>query len=320
ARLLFAKLGHSETETLTFDKLRPEIVRQKLGEITFTTATSGNHGRGVAWTAKQLGQKAVIYLPKGTAPRRVAAIEELGSRPVLTDLNYDDAVRVSEAAAEKNGWYLVQDTAWEGYEEIPRWIMHGYTTIAAEVDAQLAERGWAEPTNLFLQVGVGSFAASILSYFLHRSIDEYPKAAVVEPAAAACMFASRLAGTKEPQAAKEGQDSIMSGLACYEANHLAWEILRPFAQAFLIGPEFAAARGVRILANPLGSDPRIVAGESGAFATGLLSLLLLEEDCAELKEKLGLDENSVILLISTEGDTDPINYRRILWDGKYPLP
>lgn len=318
AKLIFESMELSK-EPLDFNLLHPEAVRQKLGEVTFTTATSGNHGRGVAWTARQLGQKAVIYLPKGTARRRVEVIEELGSRAVITDLNYDDAVRVAEKAAQENGWHLVQDTAWAGYEKIPRWIMQGYTTIAAEVDEELKNRPLEDPTHLFLQVGVGSFAAAILGYFLHRSEREYPKAIVVEPEAAACMFASSLAGTKEPKEAEGHLESIMSGLACREANPTAWEILRNFAYAFLQGPEFVAARGVRILANPLGDDPSIVAGESGAFATGLLSLLLLEQASGELKGKLSLDENSVILLISTEGDTDPVSYREIVWDGKYPL-
>jgi diaminopropionate ammonia-lyase len=313
------QLGLDE-KTVTFDYLRSEEVRQKLGEVTFATATDGNHGRGVAWTAQQLGQQAVVYLPKGVARRRVEAIEETGATAIVTDVNYDDTVRLAKEAAEKNGWHMIQDTAWDGYEEIPRWIMQGYTTIAVEAEEQLEAMKLPRPTHVFLQAGVGSFASTILGYFVNRYRDRYPKTVVMEPEKAACIFASALAGKKTPQQVVGDLDTIMAGLSCGEPSPVAWDILRSFADGYIVCPDYVAAQGIRILANPLGDDQRVVAGESGSVGIGLLSLLLQDEECVEIKQKLGLNENSSVFFVSTEGDTDPVNYRRIVWDGKYPLP
>jgi diaminopropionate ammonia-lyase len=313
------QLGLDE-RALTFDYLCSEELRRKLGEVTFATATDGNHGRGVAWTAQQLGQRAVVYLPVGVAWRRVEAIEETGAEAVVTAVNYDDTVRLVKKAAAENGWYLIQDTAWEGYEEIPRWIMQGYTTMAVEIDDQLESGGLPQPTHVFLQAGVGSFASTILGYLVNRDGEQYPKTVIMEPEKAACIFASALVGDEQPQQVEGDLDTIMAGLSCGEPSPVAWNILRSFADGYIVCPDYVAAQGIRILANPLEDDRRVVAGESGSVGIGLLSLLLREKECAELKEKLGLDEYSSVLVISTEGDTDPVNYRRIIWDGRYPLP
>jgi diaminopropionate ammonia-lyase len=312
------QLGLDE-KMITFDYFCSDDVREKLGQITFATATDGNHGRGVAWTAQQLGQRAVVYLPKGVARRRVEAIEETGATAVVTDVNYDDTVRLAKDAAEKNGWYMIQDTAWEGYEEIPRWIMQGYTTIAMEVDEQLEAAGLPRPTHVFLQAGVGSFASTILGYFVNRYQDQYPKTIVMEPEKAACIFESALAGDGTPRQVVGDLDTIMAGLSCGEPSPVAWDILRSFADGYIVCPDYVAAQGIRILANPLGDDDHVVAGESGSVGIGLLYLLAKQVDCVELKQKMGLDEQSSVLFVSTEGDTDPVNYRQILWDGKYPL-
>ena len=294
-------------------------MRQKLGVVTFATATAGNHGRGVAWTAQQLGQRGIVYLPRGAARRRVEAILETGSEAVVTDLNYDDTVKLARQKAKEEGWHLIQDTAWAGYELIPRWIMQGYTTIAAEISDQLENKGLPQPTHLFLQAGVGSFASAILGYFVNRDRERYPKTIIMEPERAACIFESAVAGEKEPRLAAGDLGSIMAGLSCKEPSPIAWDIIRPFADGYLVCPDYVAAQGIRILANPLGDDP-IVAGESGAIGTGLLALLLLQQDCKQLRDKLGLDDKAKVLLINTEGDTNPVNYRQIVWNGKYPLP
>jgi diaminopropionate ammonia-lyase len=318
-RFIGAKLGLAE-EKLTFEHLCSKEVRTQLGEVTLATATAGNHGRGVAWAAAQLRQQGVVYLPRGTAQRRVKAIEETGSKAVVTALDYDDTVELAKKEAEENGWYLIQDTAWAGYEEIPRWIMQGYTTMAAEIDEQLVDQGWPRPTHLFLQAGVGSFASSILGYFVNKDRERYPKTVIMEPERAACIFESVLRGDKRPGQASGDLGSIMAGLSCREPSPIAWDIIRTFADGYLICPDYVAAQGMRILANPLGDDPRLVAGESGAVGIGLLSLLALEPESAQLKERLGLDQDARVLVISTEGDTDPENYRQVVWNGKYPLP
>ena len=147
--------------------MAPEV-REKLGELTFVTATDGNHGRGVAWAARQLGHKSVVYMPKGSAQERLDNIRAQGAQAEITDLNYDDAVRLAEQMGKEHGWILVQDTAWPGYEEIPAWIMEGYTTIAWELFQQLEDLGGRMPTHLFLQAGVGSFAGAMLGSFAAR--------------------------------------------------------------------------------------------------------------------------------------------------------
>ncbi|HKM40029.1 MAG TPA: diaminopropionate ammonia-lyase [bacterium] len=318
-KFIAAELG-LPAEKLTFDCLRSKEVRQRLGKVTFATATAGNHGRGVAWTAQQLRQQGVVYLPRGAARRRVEAVMEAGSKAVVTTLNYDDTVELVKQQAKENGWHLIQDTAWPGYEEIPRWIMQGYTTIAAEIDDQLKDQGLPEPTHLFLQAGVGSFASAILGYFVNRNRERYPITVIMEPDRAACIFESAKLGEKETKQATGDLGSIMAGLSCKEPSPIAWSIIRSFADSYFICPDYVAAQGMRILANPLGNDPPLVAGESGAVGIGLLSLLTMEPECARLQEKLGLDQEARVLIISTEGDTDPDNYRQIIWNGKYPLP
>ena len=153
---LAKRLGKSITE-MPYEKLVSGEIKRELGDITFVTATDGNHGRGVAWTAKQLQQKSVVYMPKGSAEERLMNIRAEGADASITDLNYDEAVRLANSQAEQKGWVMVQDTAWEGYEDIPGWIMQGYGTMGYEAYMQLPEK----PTHIFLQAGVGSMAGDI---------------------------------------------------------------------------------------------------------------------------------------------------------------
>lgn len=299
---------------LSFEKLRSKEVKEKLGEITFVTATDGNHGRGIAWAASQLGQKSVVYMPKGSSEIRLNNIRKEGSEASITDLNYDDTVRLASQMATENGWVLVQDTAWDGYEEIPAWIMQGYGTILDEAMEKIGEAGNARPTHVFLQAGVGSFAGSMLGYLAGKFGDERPTTVIVEPDKAACLYKSIMVGDGQPHAVTGALNTIMAGLACGEPSTTSWGILKDYAEAFVSCPDYVAARGMRILANPLGGDPHIISGESGAaVGVGLVSLL-----AEEMKEALKLGQDSKILIISTEGDTDPVHYRKVVWDGAYP--
>ena len=165
------RLGMDISE-LPYEKLVSDEVRAKLGEITFVTATDGNHGRGVAWTANRLKQKAVVYMPQGSALERLHNIQALGADASITDLNYDDAVRLANEGAEKYGWVMVQDTAWEGYEDIPAWIMQGYTTMALEAVQQLEQIRAQRPTHIFLQAGVGALSGGLTGFFADLYGDE----------------------------------------------------------------------------------------------------------------------------------------------------
>ena len=316
------KLG-MKIEDLTYDYLISEEVKEKLGTITFITATDGNHGRGIAWTANRLGQGCVVLMPKGSAAERLENIRALGAEAWITDVNYDDTVRIANELAEKNGWVMVQDTAWEGYEEIPTWIMQGYTTMGQEITEQLASEagvpGSETPTHIFLQAGVGAMAGAMTGFFA----DQYdrdgkePKIVIVEPDKADCIYKTAEANDGALHAVTGDLDSIMAGLCCGEACTIGWNVLKKRADVFISMPDEVAARGMRILGNPTGTDVRVISGESGAAGLGFAASVLMNENLAELKELLGLDADSRILCISTEGATDVAGYRKIVWDGCY---
>lgn len=305
---------------LSFKKLKTPEFQTRLGDITFTTATDGNHGRAVAWAARELGQKAVIYLPRGTAQSRIDAIKDTGAEAYVMDMNYDEVVRFVAEKANKNGWVIVQDTAWEGYHEIPVWIMQGYATMVDEAQEQLINMGIGEPTHVFLQAGVGAFAGSVVGYYASAYGNDRPFTIIVEPDKAACIFKSVKAKDGNPHAVTGDLNTIMAGLACGEPNPISWEILRDYADMYFSCPDYVAAKGMRVLANPLGYDKRIISGESGSVGIGLLTLLLGDKRYKKLLSKLNINEDSKVLIFNTEGATDPVGYRKIVWDGKYPVP
>ena len=306
--LLAERLGRPIAE-LPYDKMTGAEGKQALGEVTFVTATDGNHGRGVAWTAKLLGQKAVVYMPKGTATERLENIRALGADASILALGYDDCVRKAKADAEKNGWILVQDTAFEGYEEIPLHIMQGYMTMALEAFEQMGAR---RPTHLFLQAGVGSMAAAAAAFFAAVSPERCPVVTVVEPHTADCFVLTAQANDGKLHACEGEMHTAMAGLACGEVNPIAWKILGKLASCFVAMPDAFAFDGMRRLAQPLGDDPAVVSGESGASAFGLALHVLRDPEMADIRERLGIGSDSVILCFSTEGDTDRENYRRIV--------
>ncbi|MBS4535232.1 diaminopropionate ammonia-lyase [Clostridium sp. D2Q-14] len=302
-------------EEITFDMLRSKEIKEKLADITFVTATDGNHGRGVAWAAQQLGQKAVVYMPKGSSETRLNNIKATGAEASITDMNYDDAVRFSLDKANENKWEMIQDTAWEGYYEVPKWIMQGYVTLMLEAKEQMEEINIEKPTHVFIQAGVGAFAGAVQGFIADAYGEDRPITVVVEPNKADCMY--RSAKNKKITNVTGDMDTIMAGLACGEPNPIGWEILNDYADAYISCPEYVSADGMRILGNPLQGDEKVVSGESGAVTTGMVYSILKDEELKELKEELKLDENSKILVVSTEGDTDPDYYRKIVWEGIY---
>ncbi|SMC56618.1 diaminopropionate ammonia-lyase [Sporomusa malonica] len=315
-----AKRLRRDISQLGYERLTSDEVRKELGEITFTTATDGNHGRGVAWTANRLKQKSVVYMPKGSSLTRLENIRAEGAEASITDLNYDDAVRLATENAKKYGWVVVQDTAWKGYEEIPTWIMQGYGTMALEALEQLKAVGVEKPTHVFVQAGVGSLAGAVQGFFASACESDRPVTVIVESDQADCLYKSALANDGEPRIVNGDLATIMAGLACGEPNTIAWNVLRDYSNMFASCPDWVAAKGMRILGNPLGIDARVISGESGAVTAGLVAELMTNPDMAEAKAKLGLNEKSRILLFSTEGDTDPVKYRGITWNGEYPVP
>lgn len=294
--------------SMSYEQMTSAETDRLLGDTVFITATDGNHGRGVAWTAERLGRRCVVYMPKGTAEERLDNILKLGAEAYITDMTYDDAVRKAAKDAEDNGWILVQDTSHPGYEEIPERIMQGYTTMALEAVCQLGD---TVPTHVFLQAGVGSMAGAVAAFLADYYKEKRPVITIVEPDTAACVFNTAAAGDGKLHPAEGEMNTIMAGLACGEVCGLAWEMLSDYADFYMTVPDSFAADGMRALAHPDGDDAKIVSGESGASGFGTVYSVLKHPEFAYLKEQLGLDENSVVLCFSTEGATDRENYRRI---------
>ncbi len=265
--------------------------------LTVTCATDGNHGRAVAWGARRAGIKAVIYIHEGVSEGRARAIESFGATVVREGHNYDASVRASAETARRNGWQIVSDTSWPGYEDVPRDVMQGYAVLALESDAQ-----GARPTHIFIQGGVGGLAAAILSHAWETQGAARPCLVVVEPENAACLLESARAG--RPVTIEGDLDTIIAGLACGEPSILAWQILSRGADAFMTISDDDARAAMRDLAAV-----GVVGGESGV--AGLAGLLKAAGDPG-MRAALHLDAGSRVLCYGTEGATDPDVYRSIV--------
>jgi len=318
-RHLQNRLGDTDRET-SFSELTSPGTKSKLGEMTFAAATDGNHGRGVAWAARELDQKSVIYVHEATSPARINAIESYGAEVKIIPGTYDDAVRQVNIDAEKNGWQVISDTSWEGYETIPAWVMQGYTTMFAEAQEELAGQGIVKPSHIFVQAGVGALAASMIGFYRGLFGPKAPVSAVVEPRKAACIFHSAKATDGRPHHFEGKLDTIMAGLACGDPSPIAWEILRDCADFFLSCPDYVAAKGMRVYGVPLRGDPFIVSGESGALTLGALMFITQSPELRPLKELLEREPDSQVLLLNTEGNTDPREFRQVVWEGSEPVP
>ena len=318
ARYIAQQLGRDVSE-MTYEYLTSQKLRDEFGQATFFTATDGNHGRGVAWAANKLGQKAVVHMPKGSSKPRYDNIAKEGAAVTIEEVNYDDCVRMAAAeAAQTEHGVIVQDTAWEGYEEIPSWIMQGYGTMASEAAEQLRQLGVNRPSHVFVQAGVGSLAGAVVGYFTNLFPNDPPKFIIMEAQAADCLYRGALAGDGSPRIVDGDLQTIMAGLACGEPNTISWDILRNHATAFVSCPDWVSARGMRMLGVPVKGDPVVISGESGAVGMGLIAAIMETDEYKELREAIGLDRFSQVLMFSTEGNTDPMKFRKVLWDGEYP--
>ncbi|MEO8302970.1 MAG: diaminopropionate ammonia-lyase [Betaproteobacteria bacterium] len=286
--------------------------REIVEAITVTCATDGNHGRSVAWGAKLFGCRCVIFVHEHVSEGRRAAIAKFGAEVIRVSGNYDDSVRHAAAQAREQGWTVVSDTTYEGYREIPIDVMHGYGVMAREIVRQMTD---GPPTHVFVQAGVGGLAASVCASFWIAWQARRPALVIVEPIEADCHFQSGLAG--RPVAVPGKLDTVMAGLACGEVSPLAWEILDAGAAAYAVVDDRFAIDAMRVLARPSAGDPAIVAGETGGCG---LALMLALERRDELRDTLGLDESSCVLLIGSEGDTDAQIYRRIVGGAGVGVP
>lgn len=318
AKYIAGQLGKDVSE-MTYDYLTGDDLKKDFGQATFVTATDGNHGRGVAWAANKLGQKAIVHMPKGSSKFRFDNIAREGAQVTIEEVNYDECVRIAaaEADATEHG-VIVQDTAWEGYTEIPSWIMQGYGTMGSEALEQLEGYGVERPDVVILQAGVGCMAGAICAYIVNKYKDNPPKIVIAETAIADCLYQGAVANDGKYRIVDGDLQTIMAGLACGEPNIVCWEILRDYVTAFTSCPDWVAAKGMRMLAAPMKGDPAVCSGESGAVGMGLIATIMLDPEYAELKKALELNESSKVLMFSTEGDTDPDKYKKIVWGGEYP--
>lgn len=276
--------------------------------VTVVCATDGNHGRSVAWGARMFGCGCVIYIHATVSPARAEAIAAYGARVIRTAGTYDDAVRQAAQDAVADGSIVVSDTSYPGYMDIPRDVMQGYTVLVEETLRQLAARREAPPTHVFVQGGVGGLAAAVTAHLWDTLGPDRPFVVLVEPETAACLCASAEAGRA---VAVDGDlDTIMAGLACGEPSLLAWQILDPGVGAFMTVADEAAEEAMRLLARGE-AGARLVSGELGAAGLAGLLCLAARDDW---RRAIGLDGRSRVLLIGSEGDTDPVAYRRIV-DG-----
>ena len=283
--------------------LQTPDVRAIAADMTFAGATDGNHGRSVAQGAKLVGARAVVFVHSGVSQERVAAIASFGAEMVRVAGSYDDSVEEAARVADNNGWAIVSDTSWPGYERVPALVMQGYTAIVREALRQLPE----PPSHVFVQAGVGGIAAAVAGHLALALADHRPRFVVVEPARAACVYESARAG--RPIKIEEGELTVMAMLECYEPSLIAWRVLSRVADGFMTVEEGDAVAAMKQLARPIGADPAIIAGESGGVGLAGLTRALADH---EASEALGLSPQSRIFLINTEGATDPLRYAELV--------
>lgn len=288
----------------TSAQLRSGACRAVTEGVTVTTATDGNHGRAVAWGAQQFHCRCVIFVPRACSTYRAQAIAAFGAEVIRHGGDYDATVARCTETARERGWSIVSDTSWEGYEQIPALVMQGYGVMMREVASQLSQV--RVPTHLFVQAGVGGLAAAVCASASQLWGVSCPRLIVVEPSGAACLYASALAGTPTPAAGEV--HTIMAGLDCGRVSPLAWDILVDGADFFMTVPDSVVPDCMRLLACAASSHVSIVAGESAV--AGLAALLHSARDPG-VRLQLGLQADSSILLLGTEGATDPQLYERL---------
>ena len=291
-------------------ELFSDNVFDTIGRLTFCTATDGNHGRAVAWMAARLRQAAVIYMPANSVRARVEAIRGEGARVVLVDGSYDEAVQQAAADADAMGWEVISDTSYAGYTEIPTWIMNGYKTLFEEIDEALADEPLGKQDLVFIQAGVGALAAAAAWHYRFRGPTDSPRLVCVEPITAACMLESWRAGGEDIQTVVSDEESIMAGLNCGTPSLVAWPFVRAGFDLFLSVSDRYAVEAMKHYRHPQPGDEAIVSGESGAAGLAALLALTNNPSLMEARLQLNLGPDTRILLLNTEGDTDPVGYEK----------
>jgi diaminopropionate ammonia-lyase len=303
-RLLSGKLG------LSMADIRAGKGRVAARGITVTTATDGNHGRSVAWGAQQAGCRCRIYIHAKVSEGRAQAMEALGAEVIRIDGNYDESVRICAHDSAANNWFVVSDTSYDGYVEIPRQVMAGYATMAIETTAQAAALTGGPITHIFVQAGVGGLAAGLAARFWMELGEARPRLVIIESEYAACLMKSAKQG--RAASVKIRHETVMAGMSCGEVSLIAWEIVRRAASDFVTIADGAVASAMRMLASGAAGGGQIEAGECSAAGP----VALIAACCDQRRRtRMGLNADSRVLVIGSEGATDPAIYSAILKTG-----
>lgn len=287
-----------------------KILEQDSGIQTFCTATDGNHGRAVAWAAALHGRTSRIFVPKDTTASRIEAIRQVGAIVEKINGNYEETSSYAKRMSEENYWTLVQDAAWNGYEEIPAYIKAGYFTQFTELERDLHSLPNPAIDVVFLQSGVGSWPAAAAWYYRNRYGNKKPQLIVVEPTESAGLLASFQKGKRS---SPDGNyTTMMAGLNCGIPSSTAWEILKVAVDASIAVEDHFMETAIRKLYYPQGEDSRVISGESGAGGVAGFIALMTDPRFKDLKQELNINSNSRILFYSTEGNTDPENFNKII--------
>ena len=287
-----------------------EILIKNSNIDVFCTATDGNHGKGLAWAAQQFNKKVIIFVPRDTSKNRIKAIKSYNAIVYQLDLNYEETCLYASNKCDENGWQLVQDASWENYEEIPSLIMSGYLTHFKEIEFPTNSNFKSKFDIIFLQCGVGSWAASCIWYYLNHYKEHRPKIVLVEPEESCGVFESFKNGDR--MTPNTSFNTIMAGLNCGIPSKNAWEIIKIGCDAVIKISDEEVKKAMRQLYNPIGNDIKIISGESGAAGLAGLIKVLDFEKSNDLKKHLNLNQDSKILLFNTEGATDPDNFNKIV--------
>jgi len=278
------------------------------GESVLCCATDGNHGLALAHVARKMSLRAHVYVHSHTTQARADAIQKEGAEIVVVDGNYDDAVRRAADDAQRHGWIVISDTSWPGYELVPRYIMAGYTILLDEAAEQWPPT--ATPDVVLIKAGVGGLLCAVASWLCHRFGSQRPYLISCEPIGGACVLESAKAG--ELTTLQGSLDTVMAGLSCGTPSPVAWPTISTVVDAFVAIEDEQAEEAMRLLAYPEPPDCRVVAGESGACGIASLIAVLRNEDLKPLRDAAGLGPGSRILVVNTEGATDPQTYQRIV--------
>ncbi|WP_108881950.1 diaminopropionate ammonia-lyase [Anderseniella sp. Alg231-50] len=302
-RVIQRELRKQLGKDISAHDIRKGTYADDVAEITLVSATDGNHGKSLSWGAQRFGAPCRIYIHREVSEIRAQAMRDFGATVTRVDGDYDASVEEARNDANENGWFVVSDTSWEGYTQPPIDVMAGYGVMTRETFEQMR----VAPTHVFIQCGCGGLAAGVSASFRQLWGDAAPRVVIVEPELAPCLFESAKAGEKTDVEVHE--ETLMAGLSVGEPSGIAWQILSAEASDYVTIPESLIAPAMRLLAQPLGDDPKIVAGES---AIAGLAALIAGTQQSSLRDALGLTTKSRVLLIGSEGATDPAIYASLV--------